>query len=55
MNKLLSLIVAEVTGKFFILGGIICEIIYKADIYLILVTVGSLIIATVSELKPRRE
>lgn len=51
LKKISGFLLSEVSGKVFISVGIVCEIIYKAPTYLILVTVGSLLISVGAELR----
>lgn len=51
MRKVPSYLLSEVSGKVFIFIGIVCEIIFKADFWLIMVTTGSLLISVGAELR----
>lgn len=53
MGKVPAFLFSEIAGKVFILIGVGGEIIYKANFYLIFITIGSLLIAIGSELRPR--
>lgn len=55
MGKIPSFLLSEVAGKIFITVGIICEIAVGTDFYLILITVGSLLISVGVELRTYRK
>lgn len=51
MKKVSSFLLSEVAGKCFIFCGIIAEFIFRAPVYLIIVTTGSLLIFVGVELR----
>lgn len=51
MKKVSSFLLSEVMGKCLIFCGIIAEIIFRAPVYLIIVTIGSLLISVGAELR----
>lgn len=55
MSKVPNFLLSEVSGKVFIFLGIVCEVIFKADFWLIMITTGSLMISVGSELRLHRK
>lgn len=51
MGRVPAFMFSEITGKLLIFGGVVCEIIFGADFYLIMITTGSLLIALGAELR----
>lgn len=51
MGRVPAFLLSEVAGKLLITIGVVCEIILRADFYLILITTGSLLISIGAELR----
>ena len=51
MNLLKVIVFSEVSGKAFILAGIVAETIFRAPVYMELITIGALLIAIGSEVR----
>ena len=51
MGKVPAFLLSEVAGKIIIFLGIACEVIFKADFWLIMITTGSLMISVGAELR----
>lgn len=51
MRRVPNFVLSELSGKAFIFVGVVCEIIFRADFWLIIITTGSLLISVGAELR----